>query len=82
LATILRVRGLRVVIYLNDHAPPHVHVIGPDAEAKIALGQRGSRATIVSNDGLSPALLAAALAEIDRNQALLAQRWRDIHGDS
>jgi hypothetical protein len=82
LATILRVRGLRVVIYLNDHPPPHVHVIGRDGEAKIALGQKGSRVAIVSNDGLSPALLAAALAEIDRNEALLAQRWREIHGDS
>jgi hypothetical protein len=46
-ATILRVRGLRVV-----------------------------------NDGLTPALLAAALTAIDGNQALLAQRWGDIHGDT
>jgi hypothetical protein len=81
-ATILRVRGLRVVIYSNDHAPPHVHVIGPDAEAKIKLGHEGMHATVVSNDGLTPALLAAALTAIDGNQALLAQRWRDIHGDA
>lgn len=81
MATIFRVRGLRVVIFSNDHGPPHVHVIGPDGEAKIALGHEGARATLVSSNGFSPALLAEALTEIDRNQALLAQRWRDIHGD-
>ena len=26
--TVLRLGGLRVVIYPNDHSPPHVHVIG------------------------------------------------------
>ncbi|WHZ20694.1 MAG: hypothetical protein OJF55_002843 [Rhodanobacteraceae bacterium] len=26
--TILRLGGLRVVIYPNDHRPAHVHVIG------------------------------------------------------
>ena len=81
MATIFRVRGLRVVIFSNDHGPPHVHVIGPAAEAKIALGHTGAHAALISNNGFSPTLLAAALTEIDRNQALLAQRWRDIHGD-
>jgi hypothetical protein len=27
--TVLRVGGLRVVIYPNDHPPAHVHVLGP-----------------------------------------------------
>lgn len=27
--TVLRSGGLRVVIYPNDHAPAHVHVLGP-----------------------------------------------------
>ena len=31
--TILRVDGLRVVIYPNDHMPEHVHVIGGGGEA-------------------------------------------------
>jgi hypothetical protein len=35
--TILRYRGLRIMIYLNDHAPPHVHVVGADAHAKFDL---------------------------------------------
>ena len=31
--TVLRIGGLRVVIWPNDHRPAHVHVIGPDGEA-------------------------------------------------
>lgn len=27
--TVLRVSGLRFVVYPNDHPPAHVHVIGP-----------------------------------------------------
>ena len=82
MATILRVRGLRIVVYSNDHSPPHVHVIGHGAEAKIALGGEGKRPSVVVNNGLSPTLLAAALTEIDRNETLLAQRWRETHGDA
>jgi ribonucleotide monophosphatase NagD (HAD superfamily) len=79
---VLRVRGLSIVIYSNDHAPPHVHVIGQNAEAKIALGSRYERASILVNSGLSRAQLAKALTEIDRNEALLRRRWREIHGDA
>ena len=34
---IFRVRNLRVCIFPMDHCPPHVHVIGPGAEAKFRL---------------------------------------------
>jgi hypothetical protein len=36
MVTVLRARGLRVVIFINDHRPAHVHVFG-DGEAKINL---------------------------------------------
>jgi hypothetical protein len=35
--TILRTRKLKVRLYPRDHNPPHVHVVGPDAEAKFEL---------------------------------------------
>lgn len=31
--TILRIGGLRVAIYPNDHPPPHVHILGAKGEA-------------------------------------------------
>lgn len=27
----------KVAIYFHDHAPPHVHVLGPGAEARFAI---------------------------------------------
>jgi hypothetical protein len=80
--TILRFGGLRGVIYTNDHPPPHVHVIGPGTAARIALGGEGERPTLITNEGLSRRELEKSLAEIDRNRAILLQRWREIHGDA
>jgi hypothetical protein len=40
-----------VVIYVNDHRPPHVYVIGPDAEARIALGDEGDKPRLMTNEG-------------------------------
>ena len=80
--TILRFRGLRVVIYSNDHRPPHVHVIGPAREARIALGDEREHPWLMTNQGLSRRQMAEALVEISRNRDLLIQRWREIHGDA
>ena len=33
----IRVNDLRLVIYPNDHGPPHVHVLGPGWELKVRL---------------------------------------------
>jgi hypothetical protein len=80
--TILRLRGLRVVIYTDDHWPPQAHVIGAGRGAKIALGSEGGHPSIVVNEGLSRRQLAAALAEINRNRDLLMHRRSETHGDA
>ena len=80
--TILRFSGLRIVIYVNAHHPPHVHVIGPGREARIALGGEGEQPWLMTTEGLSRRQVAEALVEISRNRDLLMQRWREIHGDA
>ncbi|PZR07749.1 MAG: DUF4160 domain-containing protein, partial [Azospirillum brasilense] len=50
MVTVLRVHGLRVVIYANDHDPAHVHVFG-DGEAKINLIGRGGLPELVWAEG-------------------------------
>ena len=70
------------MIYSHDHRPPHVHVIGPGAEARIALGDEGERPWVMTNDGLSRRDVAEALVEIGGNRELLMQRWRETHGDA
>lgn len=78
--TIDRFRGLRVVIYPNDHRPAHVHVIGRDCEAVFAL-----------NCPSGPPSLRSALRfgdhELSTISAWLADRisrtcldWSRIHG--
>lgn len=79
--TILRTGKLRIVIYLNDHSPPHVHVIGPESEAKIELGRGQSKPRLSRNDGLSAKEVAAALAAIDESAYLLMEKWESLHGD-
>jgi len=70
------------MIYSYDHRPPHVHVIGSGAEARIALGDEGERPWVMTNDRLSRRDVVRALAEIERNRDLLIRRWREIHGDA
>ena len=82
MGTILRVMGFRVVIYSNDHWPPHVHVIGPDGQARIALGDASQCPFLLTNEGLSRRQVALMLDEIEQNRARLLQRWREIHGDA
>ena len=79
---ILRLGKLRVVIYTNDHRPPHVHVIGSGAAARVALGEEDERPWLMTNEGLSRRQLGQALVEIGRNRDLLVQRWREIHGNA
>jgi hypothetical protein len=48
--TVLRIGGLRVVIYPNDHPPAHVHVLGPGWLVVINLfGQSSGRRSIAAN---------------------------------
>jgi hypothetical protein len=48
--TVLRVGGLRVVIYPNDHPPAHVHVLGPGWLVVIHLfGRRSGKRSIAAN---------------------------------
>ena len=35
--TVFRIWGFRVMIYPRDHEPPHVHIVGPGAEAKFVI---------------------------------------------
>lgn len=78
--TLLRLGNLRVVIYPNDHDPPHVHLIGPDCHAKIRLGTAKTRPSLISNDGVSAHQLGRALLAIDEQCALLRKAWRELNG--
>src|SRR5690242_7891212 len=62
------------MIRSNDHWPPHVHVIGVDGEARIALGEECEAPWLMTDGGLSSADLAAAMAEAGSAAAALRKR--------
>ena len=79
MVTVLRAHGLRVVIYVNDHDPAHVHVFG-DGEAKINLLGTGSSPELVWADGMSRGEVRRALRIVTDEQTALLARWEEIHG--
>ncbi|MDN3563029.1 DUF4160 domain-containing protein [Paeniroseomonas aquatica] len=79
MVTVLRAQGFRVVIYVNDHDPAHVHVFG-DGEAKInLLGINGSPMLIWA-DGMSRGEIRRAMRIVTEEQAALLAQWEKIHG--
>jgi hypothetical protein len=59
-------------MYFKDENPPHVHVAGPEFEARVAI----RNATII--DGKMPARVKKqALAWIAANAAHLLDEWKD-----
>lgn len=66
-------------MYVDDHEPPHVHVLG-DGELKVLIDGRGGRPEVLENHGMKTGDLRKAVQEIaDRREHLLAA-WRRIRG--
>ena len=79
MVTVHRARGLRVVVFANDHLPAHVHVFG-DGQAKInLLGSEGGP-ELVWAEGMTRSEVRRAMTLVTAEQELLLQRWKDIHG--
>jgi hypothetical protein len=74
--TVVRVDGLRVVIYPNDHLPAHVHVIGPGWVVVINLLGPDVRETI----GCLEADARRALRLVDEHRTVLMNAWKFYHG--
>jgi len=76
---IVRARGLRLVIYRDDHEPAHVHVFG-DGETKIALGDSLSTMTVLYSVDANRGEERRAERAVKEHHALLLRRWRELHG--
>lgn len=79
--TIFRTRqGHAVRIYPNDHRPSHVHVIGPEAEARFELLCDQQTVGLLSNYRFSRSQLNSIAAELVEHIDQLCDAWREIHG--
>ena len=79
MVTVFRGDGLRVVIFVNDHAPAHVHVFG-DGHAKINLTGADGMPELVFLEGMKRNEARRAMQLVVDRQDELFARWRDIHG--
>ncbi len=66
------------MILVDDHPPPHVHVYG-DGEAKIEIGGDGQRPHMIYAEHMSGRVQRRAINTVATHQALLMQRWAEIH---
>ena len=75
MVTVHSAHGCRYVIFTNDHDPPHVHVFGQGAEAKLSLDP----VALLWSAGFKKADLRRILKEVQAQRDLLMEKWNEIH---
>ena len=79
--TIFRTRrGYAVRIYPNDHRPPHVHVVGPGAEARFELLCDLGMVRLLDNHRFSLSQLSEIARELVARLDDLCDTWETLHG--
>lgn len=78
--TVLRVGGIRIVIYPNDHRPAHVHVVGRGREAVFNLRCPTGPVAIRENYGFSKREARKIQDFLTENLMQLCGAWEEIHG--
>ena len=79
--TVHQLGALRFVIYVNDHRPAHVHVIGGGHAAVFQLHCPGGPPELRENFGFSRARLNRIARHLRLYLGALCRAWREIHGD-
>lgn len=78
--TVMRLDGLRVVVYPNDHRPAHVHVIGRGCEAVFNLNCPAGPVELRENYGFASREFGRILDVLTANLWDLCRAWESIHG--
>lgn len=79
--TILKLGGLRVVIYPNDHRPAHVHVIGAGGEAVFVLNCPSGPPELRESYGFARSDANRIAIGLTDALARLCDKWAELHGD-
>lgn len=75
---VLRTRNYRFMIHTRDHPPAHIHVYGPDVEAKFVLNPK---VACSEAKGLSLREIERIRRFIETNQEFILEVWENIHGE-
>jgi len=80
--TVLRIAGLRVVIYSADHRPAHVHVVGRGGEAVFNLHCPKGPPELRETYGLSRSDVMRMRKLVVRHLSSLCAAWEEVHGEA
>ena len=78
--TVLRFGAFRIMIFTDDHGPPHVHAIGGDERAVFLLHCAAGRVSMRSDTGLTRADIRKLSRFLEDNVVMLCESWRLVHG--
>lgn len=67
--------GFRFKIYLNDHAPAHVHVQKDDSEARVTL----LTSEVMSSIGFHTRELKKIVELVEKYREMLLEMWDTYH---
>lgn len=76
---VMREGGWRFIVYVDDHAPPHVHA-WRDGYVKIHLAGPDGLPEVVKLARVTDHAAWRALAIAHEHQQRLLRHWRSIHG--
>lgn len=79
--TVLRIFGLRVVVYPNDHRPAHVHVLGGGCEAVFNLHCPNGPPELRENMAFTRRELERVTQALSGDVVALCAQWRQVHGN-
>ena len=79
MVTIYRAHGLRFMIFVDDHEPPHVHVFG-DGELRIVIRGADGMPQMVDAIGMKAGDRRRAIDVVREPQAAFLMQWHEIHG--
>ena len=74
----IRAGNVRLVIYGNDHPPPHTHAIGPGWEFRIELTEPPSLMTV--GGSYKQQDIVRALVATNHHLIALQKLWSELHG--
>lgn len=77
MGTIAIYRNIRIVIFSRDHGPPHVHAIGPNAEAVFNLKDL----ELVRSKGFDSRSVSKIRQFLCERKSELLEEWNEIHGE-
>jgi hypothetical protein len=75
MGTIAIYRNVRIVIYSNDHGPPHVHAIGPGVEATFLIETLELRYC----NGINAKTIFRIRQFLGERRESLLEAWYEIH---